>query len=126
VKKRKQEEAGSSIAIDRINIHYSEILSFSSVVYHWSEDRIYFQEKLFTNSASLELPPVVLPYGGEDHQQRQAVDMETLARYVLASAEFQQLLAAQVQKETQAAQKDTAQLQSAYLQQKHHYMNVKV
>ena len=79
------------------------------------------------NPASPELPPVVLPYVGEDHQQRPAVDMETLARYVLASAEFQQLLTAQVQKETQAAQKDTAQLQSAYLQQKHlHYMNVKV
>ena len=79
------------------------------------------------NPASLELPPVVLPNGDEGHQQRQAVDMETLARYVLASAEFQQLLTAQVQKETQAAQKNTAQLQSAHLQQTHlHYMNVKV
>ena len=79
------------------------------------------------NPASPELPPVVLPYVGEDRQQQQAVDMETLARYVLASAEFQQLLTAQVQKETQAAQKDTTQLQSAYLHQKHlHYMNVKV
>jgi len=79
------------------------------------------------NPASPELPPVVLPYVGEDRQQQQAVDMETLARYVLASAEFQQLLTAQVQKETQAAQKDTAQLQSAYVHQKHlHYTNVKV
>jgi len=79
------------------------------------------------NPASPELPPVVLPYVGEDRQQQQAVDMETLAHYVLASAEFQQLLTAQVQKETQAAQKDTAQLQSAYLHQKNlHYMNVKV
>lgn len=85
------------------------------------------KEKLFMNPASPELPPVVLPYVGEDRQQQQAVDMETLARYVLASAEFQQLLTAQVQKETQAAQKDTTQLQSAYLHQKHlHYMNVKL
>jgi SUN domain-containing protein 1/2 len=85
------------------------------------------KEKLFMNPASPELPPVVLPYVGEDRQQQQAVDMETLARYVLASAEFQQLLTAQVQKETQAAQKDTAQLQSAYVHQKHlHYTNVKL
>jgi hypothetical protein len=79
------------------------------------------------NPASLELPPVVLPYNGQGQQQQQAVDMETLARYVLASAEFQQLLTAQVQKETQAAQTDTAQLQSANLQQEHlHHMNMKV
>ena len=79
------------------------------------------------NPASLEVRPVVLPYGGEDHQQQQAVDIETLAHYVLASAEFQQLLTAQVQKERQVAQKDTAQHQSAYLQQKHlQYMNMKV
>jgi len=79
------------------------------------------------NPASLELPPELLPYVGKDHPQREAVDMETLAHYVLASAEFQQLLTAQVQKETQAAQKDTAQLHSAYLEQTDlHYMNVKV
>jgi hypothetical protein len=80
------------------------------------------------NQASLDLPPVVLPHSGQDHhQQQQAVDMETLARYVLASAEFQQLLTAQVQKETQATQKDTAQLNSAYLQQEHvHDVNMKV
>lgn len=86
------------------------------------------KEKLFMNPASLEVHPVVLPYGGEDHQQQQAVDMETLAHYVLASVEFQQLLTAQVQKERQAAQRDTAQHQSAaYLQQKHlQYMNMKL
>lgn len=97
-------------------------------MYLWLEARFHFQEKLFMNPASLEVHPVVLPYGGEDHQQQQAVDMETLAHYVLASVEFQQLLTAQVQKETQAAQRDTAQHQSAaYLQQKHlQYMNMKV
>jgi hypothetical protein len=79
------------------------------------------------NPASLELPPVVLPYNGQDRQQEHVVDMEALARYVLASAEFQQLLTAQVQKETEAAQKHTTELQSTNLQQEQlHRVDVKV
>jgi hypothetical protein len=74
-----------------------------------------------------ELPPVVLHPDGQDPQQPQAVDMETLTRYILASAQFQQLLTTQVHAETQAAQNDKGQLESAYLQQEQlHHMNMKV
>jgi hypothetical protein len=61
-----------------------------------------------------------LPHGGQNpQQQQQAVDMETLARYILASPQFQQLLITDTQ--------DKGQLESSLLQQEQFYhMSMKV
>ncbi|XP_069685139.1 klaroid protein-like [Periplaneta americana] len=74
------------------------------------------KERLF--SKTIELPVTVIPPGDQNsQQQQQTVDMATLTEYILTSAHFQQLLATQVNAETQTKQKEKGQLESALHQQ---------
>lgn len=84
--------------------------SFIQIFYSSVLESFYSQEKLFV---SLTLPE--LPHGSQNPQlqQQQSVDMETLAHYIMASPQFQQLLITETQ--------DKGQIESDVHQRKDFY-----
>jgi hypothetical protein len=76
------------------------------------------------NMGSHELPPIVLPHSGVDPQQRQSVDMEALAQYMLSSAHFKQVLTTHVHLDIRDAQKALFEAANIQREQQHIYIKV--